>query len=550
MGIYEDTVTAGNNEKMQLGKNATRFKEVRNLTFNREDRYFYFSRQFPNGTLVLNEEWEVVDENWNWRTPSLRAASLFRENADETAKKVFNRAFQKFYDPPPLSGNALKFLDPHQLEGIKWALTRSRSYLAHAPGAGKTAEAIIASCLVRAHGQTVFIVPPSLTLNWEREIWAFTEHLGIWPTIGIVPSTAKKSEMAWRADFIICPDSMLTRSWVYEPLSKMKIKFLAVDEASRFKESTSDRSKAFYGGKSQRAKYPGLFQNARHVVLLDGSPMPNRPMELWAPTYALDPEAIDCMNQRDFGFRYCGPTQNQFGQYEFKHSSNEAELKQRLQKSFMHVVTEDQLSHPERLRSMLFMNQDVRSPEQKTWERRHLKTLKFSEISEDMNQGKMAHFRKELGIRKAPWVAKYILDRFKAKNESILLFVWHREVAQTLTGILFRELGGKVGLVIGGTDERIREGIFAGFQKGKLKIIVGNIQAMGRGHNLQRADRVVFGEPSWSDELNKQCEKRASRRGSKKLSVRCEYVVAPGSMDEPIMNSLFTKQDRVRKVIG
>jgi SNF2 family DNA or RNA helicase len=73
---------------------------------------------------------------------------------------------------------------------------------------------------------------------------------------------------------------------------------------------------------------------------------------------------------------------------------------------------------------------------------------------------------------------------------------------------------------------------------------------MGRGHNLQRADRVIFGEFSWTDELNKQAEKRASRRGNERAFVRCEYVVAPGSIDEKVVQALFTKEKRVREIIG
>jgi SNF2 family DNA or RNA helicase len=355
--------------------------------------------------------------------------------------------------------------------------------------------------------------------------------------------------MAWRADFIICPDSMLTKPWVYERLEKLRFKFIGVDEASRFKEPTTERGLAFYGGQTKKRSYHGLYQRARHVVFADGSPMPNRPMELWAPTYALHPEAIDCMDQRDFGFRYCGARQNDYGQWEFNHSSNESELRARLQKDFMHVVTEEELSHPERQRSLLFMNQDVRSPEHKSWERRHLQTMTFDEISEDMSQGRMAHFRRELGVRKIPWAYQYIRERLAGKKESLLIFAWHREVAIELHRKLTLA-GHKIGLVIGGTKASEREELFVGFQEGRIDGIIGNIQAMGRGHNLQRAKRVIFVEYSWTDELNKQCEKRASRRGNEEAFVRCEYLVSPNSMDEPLLNSIFTKQTRTRKVIG
>lgn len=480
-------------------------------------------------------------------TNSLKAAAVFRSIASPKAERIFKRAFQEFYDLP----RRLRLpdqLDPHQIGGVTWQLTRKRSYLAHAPGAGKTIEAIVAAFLAAGPGQILFIVPPTLTLNWEKEIKKVSKWFGFKTMhASIVPASLDQFGMYWDAPVIICPDSMLTKDWVYTKLNAMKKRFIVVDEASRFKEALSSRSIAFYGGEVKGIKYPGLFQNARHVVFLDGSPMPNRPMELWAPTYALSPETIDCMSQDDFGYRYCGPKITKRGQYTFLHSSHEAELKARMQKDFMHVVTEEELSHPERLRSMVFMSEDVRSGEQKTWERKHLSQLVASAVSEDRSQGQMAHFRAELGMRKVPWIARYVGERLKRKNESILLFAWHRDVITALAEELAEF---KPGVVMGGTDAKTRERVFEWFQSGKTKIIIGNISAMGRGHNLQKANRVIFGEFSWTDELNRQCEKRASRRGSENASVRCEYIVAPGSMDEPVLNSVFTKEKRTKRIIG
>lgn len=503
--------------------------------------------------LSKNAHWSCLSAT-SYETVNLRAAAAFRSSGDESVEKIFNRAFQTHYDLPRLP--PLPHLDPHQLEGLKWVLHRKRSYLAHAPGAGKTAQAILAACLKRPDpfdgGCALFIVPPSLTVNWEREIRKFTEWLGIWPAIGIVPSSADQDSMAWRADFIICPDSMLAKPWVYTGLKNRRLDFIAVDEASRFKDPFSERSIAFFGGSVRDEKrgdraFSGLFQNARHVVFLDGSPMPNRPMELWAPTYALHPEAIDCMDQNDFGYRYCGAKPNERGQWEFLHSSHEAELRVKLQKDFMHVVPEDRLSHPERRRSLLFINQDVRSPEHRSWERRHLGGLNLDEMDEEASQGELARFRAELGERKVPWVAGYAGERLADKNESILLFAWHRNVVEGLAEKLSK---WNPGVIMGGVGSQARESAMDHFQRGKKKLLILNIAAGGRGHNLQAADRVLFGEYSWTDELNKQCEKRASRRGNEKAFTRCEYAVVPGSLDERVLTSIFTKEKRVRRIIG
>lgn len=499
--------------------------------------------------LTFNEGKFVFDKGGNGPsgTFDLKSAIPYRQFADDSAEKVFKRSLAISYDNLPILPE-LHFLDPHQKEGIQWILKRSRSYLAHAPGAGKTCQAVVASSFTTQPGQVLFIVPPTLSINWSREIFRFTEKLTYFPTVSTVPSSSQQKSMDWKADFIICPDSMLTKDWVYTKLLHTKWKFIAVDEASRFKEFSSQRSKAFYGGKHGEKIYPGLFQWTPHVVFLDGSPMPNRPMELWAPVFALDPHAIDYMGYFDFGNRYCGPTYNKFNkEIEFKGSSNEEELKAKLQKDFMHVVTEDKLKHPERLRSILLMNKDVRAPDMKDWERKNIGKIKLSDISESSDTGGLANYRLRLGVRKVPWVSSYVADRLKEKSESILLFAWHREVCENLA----LELKAfKPSVIYGGTSNEKREKAFALFQRGETRLLIGNIQSVGRGHNLQKANRIIFAEYSWTDELNKQCEARSARKGNTRANIRCEYICVPNSIDEIVLQTVFNKAQRVKKVIG
>lgn len=522
------------------------------LTF-RKDRFILENIVSLNmqSKLARDPHW-TQDDLESASTRDLGAAVGMRGYGDERVERIFQRTLQARYLPrglPPLPG-----LDPHQREGIRWILSRKRSYLAHAPGAGKTAQAIIAACLSIGEGQTLFIVPPSLVLNWEREIYKFTEWLGIFPTIGLwtAERIGKPDILGLWADFIILADSILSRDGVQRSLQLMRPKFIAVDEASRFKESTSVRTISLFGGRTDHRSFPGIFQDAKHTVLLDGSPMPNRPIELWAPTYALDPEAIDCKGYDDFGYRYCGAKPNAFGQWEYRFSSHEEELKCKLRRDFMHVVTEDELSHPERLRSMVVMSEDVRTPEIKNWERANLVGIDNVDWH-DPTVGEIARVRRELGIRKVPWVARYVRERLEEKNESILLFCWHRDVASGLLNTLHLTLGAvcpTIGFIVGGDSVRSRETSIDRFQQGKDRLLIMNIAAAGRGVNLQRADRVIFAEFSWTDETNRQAEKRASRKGSTRSHVRCEYIVAPHSMDEIVLRSLFTKEKRVRRVIG
>lgn len=449
----------------------------------------------------------------------------------------------KFYEPP-FEKNLPDFLDPHQREGVRWILSRSRSYLAHAPGAGKTCEAIVAAKLNDQY-PVLFVVPPTLTLNWRREIrkWEGLLKRSEMP-VQIIPESSRKGEVDWESEFIICPDSLLTKSWVLEKLMEMEFRFVAIDEASRFKEHTAQRTIALFGGTlKNRMKSKGVFQYAKHGVLLDGSPIPNRPMEIWAPTYAMCPEALDRMGYYSFGFKYCGAIKNSFGKWEFRRSSNEALLRHKLQEHFMHVVTEEELSHPERLRSLVFLNQDLRTEAQKTWEAKNLSRV--SKISgENDSQGDFAKWRHELGLKKVPFVVRYVQEKID-KGESILLFAWHLDVIDRLVSAL-----KSAAKIDGRTPMGSREDIFKEFQLGNLKILVGNILAMGRGHNLQKANRVVFAEYSWCDEANKQAEKRVSRKGNSQKHTRCDYLVISDSLDETILRSIMRKAKTIKSIIS
>lgn len=446
------------------------------------------------------------------------------------------------------------FLDSHQIRGITHILTRKHSYLAHTPGAGKTAQAIVASRSTSTIFQIprIFIVPPTLVTNWIQEIKKFESLMKLPPTKNIytiIAGTKPFSTPHETAPTFIVADTMLTKSWVKKLLFSTITPFIAVDEASRFKDPTAQRTIALFGGVlKDGTTTPGLQTRALHMVLMDGSPMPNRPMELWAPLFALTPETINHADHYKFGFRFCGPRKNAFGKWEFKGASNEDELQKLITRDFMHVVPESELNHPERLRSILLIDETYSAPEYKEWERTTFNQFNLSQISESDSRGELSRFRREIGIQKAPWIAEYVAGRLShKKDESIIIFTWHREVGDQLT-MRLQKFSPR--LIIGGTDQAYRDLAIDHFNQGIIRLLIMNIQAGGRGLNIPKADRIIFAEYAWCDETNKQAEKRASRKGrDPSLPVRCEYLVLSNSIDEYVVKALMVKEKRVRRII-
>lgn len=505
---------------------------------------FFLSNPSGKPPASFRDRWTRLP-NGGWETSDLRAAVHFHRYADPSAKVILKRILLRYYTQPSALPEE-ELLDQHQRDGVRWILTRSRSYLAHAPGAGKTIQAIVAAKFMSC--RTLILCPPFLVENWRREIAAWGHpHRA---RVHVVRTQALPENVESHA-WIICPDSIISYSKVLRAVLALRCEFFIADEASRFKDPRALRTRAVFGGRVLNGfTSPGLIGHTTHAVLLDGSPMPNRPMELWAPLYAMAPEVIDFMGETEFGFRYGGPRMNDQGQWEFRGASRLPELHEKITERFMHVVNEDELSHPERRRRILFVTEDVRTPRMRNWEEQNMVFIQKKSIGEPQPpkvDGLSAHLH-ELGMQKAAQAAAYALSRIQ-QGETVLIFFWHRDVGMAILEALSAQHGVELGYVDGLTAMAQREQVFERFQAGWSQVIIGNIAVMGRGINLQRADRIIFAEYAWSDETNKQAEKRASRRGNNKLVVPCDYLCAPGSLDELVLRTLFRKQKLVEKVI-
>ena len=106
-----------------------------------------------------------------FETSNMTVAARLRSVADSKAEYVFKKLMLlRVPIPPggPLSPIGLK-LFPFQAErGIPHILSHNKTYLAHQPGLGKSAQAICA--ISWKPGRALFIVPSFLKITWAREI--------------------------------------------------------------------------------------------------------------------------------------------------------------------------------------------------------------------------------------------------------------------------------------------------------------------------------------------------------------------------------------------
>ena len=157
----------------------------------------------------------------------------------------------------------MKLFD-HQKKGIEFLKEKERAILADEMGLGKTIQAIRA---VKGLGATLVVCPASIKTNWEREIIQDNASA----IVQILNGRQAKQEDG-RPDWIIINYDIVSyrQKELIEAMKQGEIKNVILDEAHYIK------------GRSKRAIATlNITRQAERVYCLTGTPLLNRPIELW-----------------------------------------------------------------------------------------------------------------------------------------------------------------------------------------------------------------------------------------------------------------------------
>jgi SWI/SNF-related matrix-associated actin-dependent regulator of chromatin subfamily A-like protein 1 len=415
------------------------------------------------------------------------------------------------------------------------------------------------------------VCPPFLKLTWENELenWLCDFHqIQVLNKSSDIPNP--------QADVLVVPDSLIIDHDFRERIVRLGVQFtyLFVDEAHRFKTPTARRSLSLLGsrqvklGKGRTKKlvtWKGFHRIADHVCALSGTPMPNRPLELYPLISRHAPHALSYLDPHRYGVRYCNGFEAEYG-WDYQGASNLDELNAILCRNYMLVrKLQDCVDMPEKLPPSYIYLEDTRG-ELKKDEMRLLKSMKLSEIidlvsrhNEDFRQrvqdklednpemgafGFISELRKMLGlakVKKSVDVIKQLLQ----DNHKIIVFCWHKEVAHEL----YVALSDFNPLKITGDNANRRHGIVQDFQtKNAHRVLVANIQAAGVGYTMTASSTVVFVEPSWVPAENDQAVSRAYRLTQTK-AVQTFFLVVKDSLDHLVLNAHITKNEIINAAI-
>ena len=435
-------------------------------------------------------------------------------------------------------------LYPFQAKGVQWLSRRKRAILSDDMGTGKTIQMIALINSINAR-KVLVVCPATLKLNWESELkkWLVKDQ-----SIQVLSS---KSAMNG-ADITIVNYDILDRF----DLSK-HWDIVVCDEAHFLKNPKTKR-------------YKSLFKNlnTKRLYFVTGTPLVNRPVELWPLLSQIDES---WSNYGYFTTRYCGATLRRVTYNrvirDVSGASNLDELHKRLKPIMLRRLRKDVLSElPDKTRQIISLPANGASKiilEEQTLTKRkltHLESLeaKIEAATSDLEFAKavnklesylssqfvsMATTRRELGIAKVSAAIDHIYDILDS-GEKIVIFAHHRDVINMLAA----QLPGAL-IITGSTPVPERQRIIDEFQRNpQAKVFLGNIKAAGTGITLTAAHHVVFIELDWTPGNMSQAEDRVVRIGQKN-PVLIQYLVFDGSLDARIAKILAWKQQIFNRAI-
>ena len=422
-------------------------------------------------------------------------------------------------------------LYPHQQVGVDFLSRHGRAILADDMGLGKTRQAIVA--LLQAAPQGVFLVicPASLKLNWAREI----RMVDAAAQVEVVGGGGEPlSSPRW----VVVNYDLLARH--AERLRAISWAGVVVDEAHFIKNASQRTSQVLkiIGVSDQRREVP---TGPRHVFLLTGTPMPNRPRDLFNLLRAVGhPSARSFIA---FAKRYCGAYQNDYG-WVTDGASNLPELNLLLKEVMLRRKKEDVLDLPPKIRSWVPVQLEGVAAQKASVD--FADWFSVSDASRPNDTEFLARLTKlRVALHKAKHAA--CAERIRdvlATGQKVVVFTTYSEGI----GRHRKALGEKAVTITGADTLKARQAAVDAFQTDPgVQVALCNLIAGGVGLNLTAGTHVIFQDLDWVPANHLQAEDRCYRMGQRN-QVTVEYLMADGTLDGYIATLLEAKLKLVQTV--
>lgn len=443
----------------------------------------------------------------------------------------------------------------HQKTGIEFLKTKRKAILADEMGLGKTRQAIMAAG--EDSDESILVVcPASLKINWKREIQAVYEEDTIF-----IAQTGKDAIPEGYAWYIIN----------YDLLEKLKDQLMGLIEKKEIGTGIFDEIH-YIKGKTIRAKASlEIAKNLERVYGLTGTPMLNRPIELYHPLKAIQ-HPLGLLSRKEYGVRYCGAYLRQLGFYGARFwdetgATNLGELRERLGDAMLRRTKKDALDLPAKIISKLDveMTKEQRAEYESAWEN-YLQWVRENQPEKDLGNILIAQQLVELGKlkqvcsrSKIKRVVDDVENAVQQGNKVIVFSSYTNTIHEIADGIrkikiqkpgeVRKDVKAKAVTLTGADNQEQRQKAVDEFQNDEQVVaFVGNIKAAGVGLTLTKASIVIFADMDWSPEVHSQAEDRAHRIGQTE-TVNIYYYVCTDTIEEDIVEMLEEKKKVILEIL-
>ena len=509
--------------------------------------------------------WDPDKASWWTRFPT-NAMKLYRYATNAAREQLKNlietkeesRASETDFQVPEPLGLTLY---PFQRAGIEYMLKRDAVLLADQMGLGKTPQVIGVINMDESINRVLIICPASLKLMWRNEL---TKWLMRPLSVGIADSTYFPE-----TDIVLINYDVLKR-W-YNKLREEEWDLRVCDEVHYLKNPKTQRCQNVLGKWNSKLKVWEIFPiPARKRIMMTGTPIVNRPSELWSIIRALDP--VSWFSYGYFTSRYCAGHMGRWG-WDATGGSNLQELGDRLRSTIMIRRMKDEVltELPPKTRQVIeFDLPDKLKPiileERRVWEKRLSLMEKLNDdaaaalVSKDEAAYRLAvnllkeaqqivfsdlsRIRHETAVAKLPAVIEY-LGGLMDNDQKVVVFAHHADVIAAIN----KAFPGSVTLT-GQTPLKVRQENIDKFQTDpNCMMFIGNIQAAGVGITLTASSLAVFAEQDWVPGNISQCEDRIHRIGAVN-PVLIQHLVYEGSIDAKMAKMIVKKQEMIDQVVN
>jgi SWI/SNF-related matrix-associated actin-dependent regulator 1 of chromatin subfamily A len=450
-----------------------------------------------------------------------------------------------------------------------------RALIADEMGLGKTPNALGWLFNKPQLRPALVVCPATIKLQWARQA---IRWLGI-PADSIeVMKGTKRQQLT--ADIVICNYDILTKR--IEDLAERRFKAIILDESHYIKEPKSKRSKM--------VKVLCDQPSVESVIALTGTPVLNRPKELWHQALCINRGIWP--NFYAYAQKFCDPkrvdttwnsetkTRNQA--WDFSGASNLDVLDKTLRDKLMirrrKIDVMDELPELDTVTVPFEVNlSGYRKARKEVHKRLEEKRDELRQQREQINQmnddakeiaiagraeinstqklygyliQEITKLKKEAAMAKLKLATDWVAD-FVESGERLVVFTHHHDLADSLE-VGLRDHGITTSAPMDGRmSQPQRQKLVDGFKDGDNQVLICGLKAMGMGvDGLQEgASHLAFLEFGWTPSDHAQAAARLHRQGQQK-PVTAYYLMAADTLDEKIADLLDCKSTVTSASVG